>query len=292
MKTFQTPTPSTVNVEANSAQLRIVASERSDTMVDVQPSDREDRTQTELAKMTRVEQVGEQILVIAPKPSLMSRILNSPSLDITISLPTGTTVRADLGSGNLEASGTLGECTVRTGAGDVRLGNTRTLDVRSGSGDVMVGDVAGDVMIETPSGHTQVGSATGDVTIKNGTTGPRIGSVGGDLRVRAGHGRIEADSVVGNVDVRTAHGAVVIGVVNGAGVDLKTSHGSLEVGIPDGRSVWQDLDTKHGRVASEFTPVADAPLDGGPSVRIVGRTSFGDIRIRRVGGQERQKSAM
>ena len=44
-----------------------------------------------------------------------------------------------------------------------------------------------------------------------------------------------------------------------------------------------DLDTKYGRVVSEFVATADAPPAGGPSVRIVGRTSYGDIRIRRIG---------
>jgi hypothetical protein len=47
--------------------------------------------------------------------------------------------------------------------------------------------------------------------------------------------------------------------------------------------VWLDLDTKYGRVVSEFVPTADAPPAGGSSVRIVGRTSYGDIRIRRIG---------
>ena len=213
----------------------------------------------------------------------MARILNSPSLDIVISLPTGSAVRADLGAGNVEATGTLGHCTVRTGAGNIRLGDTGSLDARSGTGDIVVGDVAGDATLETPAGHTQIASATGDVAIKNGSTGPRIGTVGGDLRVRAGHGRIEVESVAGSVDARTAHGAVVIGVAAGAEVDLKTSHGDLEVGIPDGRAVWMDLDTKYGRVVSEFVATADAPPAGGPSVRIVGRTSYGDIRIRRIG---------
>jgi hypothetical protein len=55
------------------------------------------------------------------------------------------------------------------------------------------------------------------------------------------------------------------------------------VGVPDGHAVWLDLDTKYGRVVSEFVATADAPPAGGPSVRIVGRTSYGDIRIRRIG---------
>ena len=283
MRTFPTPTPVAVTIESHFAEVRVVASDRTDTVVDVRPTDPDDRAHVEVAEATRVEHLGDQVRVIAPRPSLLARILNSPSIDIVVSLPAGSSLRADLGAGNVEARGTLGPCAIRTGAGNIRLGDTGTLDARSGTGDIVVGNVAGDATIETPAGHTQIASATGDVAIKNGSTGPRIGTVGGDLRVRAGHGRIEAEAVAGSVDARTAHGAVVIGVATGADVELKTSHGDLEVGVPDGRAVWLDLDTKYGRVVSEFVPTADTPPVGGPSVRIVGHTSYGDIRIRRVG---------
>lgn len=283
MRTFPTPTPVTVTVEAQFAQVHFVAADRTDTVVDVRPTDPDDRAHVELAEATRVELLDDQLRVTAPKPSLMARILNSPSLDIVISLPTGSAVRTGLGAGTVAATGTLGPCTVRTGAGNIRVGDTGVLDAHSGTGDIIVGNVAGDATLETPAGHTQIASATGDVAIRNGSTGPRIGRVGGDLRVRAGHGRIEVESVAGSVDARTAHGAVVIGVATGADVELRTSHGDLEVGIPDGRAVWLDLDTKYGRVVSEFVPTADAPPGGGPSVRIIGRTAYGDIRIRRIG---------
>lgn len=282
MRTFPTPTPISITVEASFADVQLAAGDRADTVVDIVPTDPDDRAHVQVAEATRVELLGDQMRVIAPRPSLMARILNYPSLDITISLPSGSAVRADLDAGNITATGTLGQCSVRTGAGNIRLGDTGSLDARSGTGDIVVVNVAGDATIETPAGHTQIASATGDVDIRNGSTGPRIGRVGGDLRVRAGHGRIEAESVAGNVEARTAHGAVVIGVATGADVDLKTSHGDLEVGIPDGRALWLDLDTKYGRVVSEFVPIADAPPAGGPSVRLVGRTSYGDIRIRRI----------
>ena len=194
MATFPTPAPIAVTIEANFAEVQVVASDRSDTLVDVRPTDPDDRAHVEVAEATRVELLGDQLRVIAPKPSLMARILNSPSLDITISLPSGSAVRADLGAGNVEATGTLGHCTVHTGAGNIRLGDTGALDARSGTGDIIVGNVTGDATIETPAGHTQIASATGDVDIKNGSTGPRIGTVGGDLtgpsRARSHRGRV------------------------------------------------------------------------------------------------------
>jgi hypothetical protein len=283
MQTFPTPAPVALTIEAHFADVQIVAGERADTVVEVRATDPDDHAHVEVAQATRVEMAGGRLLVAAPKPSLLARILNSPCIDIVISLPAGSAVSADLAAGNIGATGTLGTCTLHTGAGTIRLGDTGPLDARTGTGDIVVGDVAGSATIETPAGHTQITSASGDVAIKNGSTGPRIGTVGGNLWVRAGHGRIEAESVAGSVDARTAHGAVVIGVASGTEVDLKTSHGDLEVGIPDGRAVWLDLDTKYGRVVSDFAPTGDAPPTAGPTMRVAGRTSYGDIRVRRIG---------
>lgn len=282
MPTFPTPAPIVLSIDGHYADVQIVASERSDTVVDVRPTDPAERSHVELAEATRVELLGDQLRVVAPKPSLFARIRTSPCLDIVVSLPTGSTVRAELAAGNVAGSGTLGSCTVRTGAGNIRLGDAGSVDARSGTGDILVGHVTGDATLETPAGHTQIASAGGNVTIRNGSSGPRIGAVGGDLQVRAGHGRIEVESVAGRVDARTAHGAVVIGVATGADVELRTAHGDLEVGIPDGRPVWLDLDTKYGRVTSDFLPTDEVPAGGEAAVRVVGRTSYGDVRVLRL----------
>lgn len=282
MNTFPTPNPISITVAAHYAEVQFVASDRTDTVVDVRPSDPDERAHIQVAEATTVELLGDQLRVIAPKPSLMARIMNSPSVDIVVSLPSGSAIHVDLDAGNVTATGSLGQCTIRTGAGNIRLGDTGTLQVHSGSGDIIAGDVTGDARIDTPAGHTQIASTTGNLSIRNGSTGPRIGRVAGDLHVRAGHGRIEAESVAGNIDARTAHGAVIIGIAGGELIDLKTSHGDLEVGLPDGRSVWLDLDTKYGRVASQFVATDQQPTSG-PVVRVVGRTAYGDIRIRRIG---------
>ena len=87
MRTFPTPAPIAVTVEVNFAEVQIVASDRSDTVVDVRPTDPDDHAHVQVADATRVDLLGDQLQVIAPKPSLMARILNSPSLDIVIRLP-------------------------------------------------------------------------------------------------------------------------------------------------------------------------------------------------------------
>ena len=141
MATFPTPEPIAVTIEANFAEVQVVASDRADTVVDVRPTDPDDRAHVQVAEATRVELLGDQLRVTAPTPSLMSRILNSPSIDIAISLPTGSAVRADLGAGNVEATGTLGHCTVHTGAGNIRLEDTGARMARSAGQLITTGKV-------------------------------------------------------------------------------------------------------------------------------------------------------
>ena len=55
MKTFETPKPISVTVELGVGDLRVVASERTDTAVDVRPSDPSNRADVLAAEQTRVE---------------------------------------------------------------------------------------------------------------------------------------------------------------------------------------------------------------------------------------------
>ena len=58
MRTFDTPEPISVTVELGVGDLRIVASDRTDTMVEVRPSDAAKKADVTAAEQTRVEYAG------------------------------------------------------------------------------------------------------------------------------------------------------------------------------------------------------------------------------------------
>ena len=67
MPTFDTPEPISVTVEFGVGDLRIVASDRTDTMVEVRPSDPAKKADVTAAEQTRVEYAGGRLLIKAPQ---------------------------------------------------------------------------------------------------------------------------------------------------------------------------------------------------------------------------------
>ena len=67
MPTFDTPEPISVTLEVGVGDIRIVASDRTDTIVDVRPSDPAKRSDVTAAEQTRVEYANGSLLVKAQK---------------------------------------------------------------------------------------------------------------------------------------------------------------------------------------------------------------------------------
>ena len=67
MPTFDTPNLISVTLEVGVGDIRIVASDRTDTVVDVRPSDPAWKPDVTAAELTRVEYADGRLLVEAPK---------------------------------------------------------------------------------------------------------------------------------------------------------------------------------------------------------------------------------
>ena len=83
---FATPEPITVSVELPVGDVRIVASDRSDTTVQVKPTDESRELDVRYAAQTRVERVPGGLLVKAPRQRGLGLLGKPGSVDITIEL--------------------------------------------------------------------------------------------------------------------------------------------------------------------------------------------------------------
>src|SRR5262245_24084119 len=116
MPAFETPQPIAVTVELNVGSLRIAASDRADTVVDVRPRDPSKRADAVAAEQTRVEYANGRLLVRAPKGWRQWSPwgpFGHESIDVDIDLPAGSSVSGQLGVGSVRSSGRLGECHLR-----------------------------------------------------------------------------------------------------------------------------------------------------------------------------------
>jgi Putative adhesin len=282
MPTFDTPEPISVTVELGVGDLRIVASDRTDTLVEVRPSDGAKKADVAAAEQTRVEYAGGRLLIKAPKGWRQYTFRGGgDSIDVQVDLPAGSHVRGDAGVAALRCSGRLGECRYRTGVGDIQLDQVGPVQLKTGAGDISVEQAVGDAELATGSGALRIDSIGGTAVVKNSNGDTWIGQVTGDLRVNAANGEISVDQAHATVAAKTANGDVRLGEVARGAVLAQTGFGKVEIGIRDGVAAWLDLDTRFGKVRNDLD-AAERPEPDEDSVEVRARTAFGDITIHRA----------
>jgi hypothetical protein len=282
MPTFDTPEPISVTVELGVGDLRVVASDRADTLVEVRPSDATKKSDVTAAEQTRVEYAGGRLLI---KPLKGWRHYTfrggGESIDVRVELPEGSHLRGDAGVAALHGTGRLGECRYRTGVGDIQLDQVGPVQLKTGAGDISVQHVGGDAELTTGSGAVRIDRIGGTAVVRNSNGDTWIGEVTGDLRVNAANGRISVDQAHATVAAKAANGDVRLGEVARGAIVAETAFGKLDIGILDGVAAWLDLDTRFGNLHNDLD-AAERPDPDEDAVEVRARTAFGDITIRRA----------
>jgi DUF4097 and DUF4098 domain-containing protein YvlB len=279
MPVFSTPEPISLTIELSAGDARIIASDRTDTVIEVRPRDDSKAADIRAAEQTRVEHSSGRLLVKTPRQrNFLGR--GSP-VDVTIELPAGSEVQGDTGMGEFGAEGHLGECRFKTGMGSIRLDHTGAVHLRTGMGNIAVDRALGDADVTTGSGDVRIGQIEGAAVIKNSNGDSVVGEVTGDLRVKSANGRISIDRAHASVIAKTANGNIRIGEVVNGPIVLETAAGELEVGIREGTVAWLDVSSKYGRVRNSLDQT-DSPEQSEARAEIRARTSYGDIKIHRA----------
>jgi hypothetical protein len=281
MPVFDTPAPISALIELGVGDLRVVASDRSDTVVEVRPTNPSKQSDITAAEQTRVEYSDGNLSIKTPKGWRQFTFRGgNESVDITIELPAGSRVQAEAGVAALHSQGPLGEARLKTGVGDIRLEEVGGAQVKTGGGDVTVDRVTGQADIATGSGAVRVGAIGASAIIKDSNGDIWVGAVSGDLRASTANGQISVERADAAVAAKSANGAIRLGQVARGEVTAQTANGSLEIGVREGVAAWLDLKTHYGTVHNSLEQT-DAPAPGDATVEVRARTAFGDITIRR-----------
>jgi hypothetical protein len=281
MYTFETPEPISVTVELCVGDIRIVASERTDTVVEVRPSNSGRKSDVNAARQTRVELAGNRLLIKAPKGWRQHTLWGGgDSVDVQVDLPSGSQVHGDAAVTTLRCTGRLGECTFKTSAGDIQIAEAGAVRLKTSVGDITVKQAVGDAELTTSSGALRIDSIDGSAVVRNSNGDTWIGEVTGDLRASAANGSIRVDHARATVAAKTANGDVRLDEVGRGAVLAETARGRVEIGIRPGVAAWLDLRTQFGRVLNNLDDAAQ-PEPGEDTVEVRARTSFGDITVGR-----------
>ncbi|WP_067500099.1 DUF4097 family beta strand repeat-containing protein [Actinoplanes sp. TFC3] len=281
MPAFDTLEPIDVTLELNVGDVRLTASERTDTVVGIRPANPASDRDVQSAEQTRVEFADGRLTVRTPRPRGLGLLGKPGSVDVDIALPTGSRLRLNAAIGTVHATGTLGDTFIKTATGAVQLEHTGAVEIITASGAVTLSQAAGDVRISTADGVTELSEVQGSAVVKNSNGDSRIGRVAGNLKISNANGNIVVHSAGADVHATTANGSIRLDQVSNGSVNVQTAAGSLHVGVTPGTAAYLDLNTTFGKVRSELS-ATDGPEHGEGSVEIKARTAFGNIDIVRA----------
>jgi hypothetical protein len=280
MPEFDTPESISVIIELAVGNVRIAASERTDTVVEVRPTTESDDSDMEAAGKIRVDHTGGVLRITGPKTRMFDFSRRTRSVDVSIALPAGSRVTSEVQIGEVRCVGPLGECRIKTSLGNLAVERAGPARLATGFGSVTAESIAGDAEIATGSGTVEIGEIVGSGVVKNSNGATTVEAAGGDLRVRNANGDIRVGRAGAGVDAKTSFGAIRVGEVVRGQVVLGSAAGDLEIGVAEGTAAWLDVTTGFGRL---HNLLADAvgPDEADETVEVRGRTSFGDITIQR-----------
>ena len=279
MHEFQTPEPISAKLSLLAADVRLDASARDTTTVQLRPSDPDDPRDVEMVKRTEVSFDDGTLSIRSPK-SLRS-FKPRGSIELIVELPTDSSVKADTATGSFRTTGGLGRCRVGTAGAKIAIERARTAKVSKAAGEVTIGEVAEDAAIDSAAGDIQIDRIGGNAKIDTANGDARIGSIEGDLKLSGASGDVLVQRSGGSVTASTAFGAVRLLSVARGRVKVESARGDIEIGIAEGTAAWLNLNTTFGRARSELDS-ADAPGEQERTVEVSANTQFGDITVRRA----------
>lgn len=275
MPTFATPGPIAATVEVAGAQVRVTASDRTDTAVLVEPINTANRKDVKVAEKTKVDFAGGQLSVKTTTPGD-----KSGSVAITIGLPAGSSLAAYLAHSAVHADGSFGECELHVASGRVQLGRIDALQASIASGEVAIGHIAGRADIDGGAFTMRIGEVKGTVGFSNSGGQTWIGHAAADLDLGSASCDFDIDRADGSVTASTASGAIRIGRMTNGQAKLTNGSGNIEVGISERTAASIDVNSERGAVHDFFSQEDTGPSDH--KVMVHARTRHGDIIIQRT----------
>ncbi len=279
MTTFETAAPIKANIEIPLGEIKVLATSRTDTAVTVRPTNPTRGADCKMADTVSVDYLNGFLYVKGPKPWFYApQFMSRGSVDVIIELPERSSLKIELGMGNIIGEGTFGNCSCISGMGSIAIGQATDLNAKSGHGDIEVQNILGNARITSGSGRIQIGTIEGNLTVKSGNGDITIDTVSGDADFKTGNGRIEVGHSLGTISAKSGNGKISVGGVVRGKSSLFTGAGSIDIGVDPKTRVWLDVFTHRGAIRNTIPP-KDSSSDSFEKAEVTARTSYGDIAI-------------
>ncbi|MBO3737405.1 DUF4097 family beta strand repeat-containing protein [Actinoplanes flavus] len=193
-QTFDTPGPITAVLDFPAGRVRLVATDRADTTVEVRPADAAKGRDVKAAERTVIEYADGVLRIHTTEPG--NRVLGaSGSLEVTVGLPAGSRIEATTEACELHGSGRLGDVAFEGAYRRIKIDEAATVRLTAVDGDVEVGRLGGPAEISTARGDIRIGEAVaGTVVLRTQAGDVSVGAAPGvsaTLDAGTGQGRID-----------------------------------------------------------------------------------------------------
>lgn len=280
MPTFNTPTPIDVAIHLPVGAIEVVASDRTDTVVTVAPTNPAKAVDRRGAEETVVDFAAGVLTITGPKPRF-SFIGPSESVDVRVEVPAGSRLTAEGSMGGVRTVGRLGATRIKASMGPVDIDSTGDLWLRAGHGNANVGTADGSAEITADHGQIRIGAVTGDAVLKASHGSVQVGRAGGDLEAKLSYGDLDVTEALGSVAAKTAYGTITLHEISSGSIQLESGYGQITIGVRDGVPAWLDLSSKSGHVRNQLDGDR-APAASEQSVAVRARTQAGSITVHRA----------
>jgi Putative adhesin len=272
MPEFPVTGPISATVRISSGSLRFVAEQRDSVVVDVRPGNSGEAARQAAAE-TIVEMTTDGLIIETPQARGFI-VRRSPSVDVTVRLPSDSRIVARTASADVTVDGRLAGADINTASGDLRIEHIR--------GDLQRHSASGDTHFRRVDGTLNASGASGDV---------RGGVVGGDFTAKSASGDVTIEAIGGSVQATSASGDFQLGNVARGQTSIHTVSGDVVIGVAEGVGVWMDVSTISGDTRSELDVSDSSPTGSSATLELSIRTVSGDVIIRRATNSPAQPSA-
>jgi len=211
-----------------------------------------------------LERNGDKVLVKVKVPRNSG---NNISSDLTVRVPSASSIDVSTVSADIDAEDVTGEQTLHSVSGDI--------DTEAADNDVSAESVSGDVDVSGAGKDTEISANTvsGDVTVSNGAGAVSAESVSGDVTVDEGS--------FDRANLQTVNGEIVFQAAlrKGGKLTVETVNGDVDVLFSGKISAKFDIETFNGDIDNCFGPKAVRTSKYAPGWELSFTEGDGDGRV-------------
>ncbi|PJN22273.1 DUF4097 family beta strand repeat-containing protein [Kitasatospora sp. CB02891] len=193
MQKFATPTAITAVIDIPAGHLRLIAADRTDTVVEVLPSNPSKSRDVKAAEQTEVV-LADGVLRIVTADANHRLIGPTGALEVTVQLPSGSRIEAKAADADLRGVGRLGEVAFESARGPVKVDEAAGGRFVLQDGSIEVGRLTGSARLDTQRGDLTVNEAVrGDLVLTTQSGSITVGAARGvsaSLDAGTSYGRI------------------------------------------------------------------------------------------------------